>query len=139
MQPPQPWPHLPQVLALLRWLLILLFVVVGYAVLSYLAHVLAPILAALGIAYLLNPVLEALVCRGVSRSVGAGFLLVSFLGLLVAALVLAVPAIAEQVRDFVDDLPRMVANLSSWLERRFGVEVPHEWRQYATSEHLQQV
>ena len=40
-------PHLAQVLSLLRWLLILIFVVMGWVVLSYLAHVLGPILAAL--------------------------------------------------------------------------------------------
>lgn len=51
-------PHLPQVLVLLRWLLIATFIVMGYVVLSYLAGVLGPILAALGIAYLLNPVLD---------------------------------------------------------------------------------
>ncbi len=78
-------PHLAQVLSLLRWLLILTFVVLGYAVLKYLAHVLAPILAALGIAYMLNPVLEMLVRRGISRPIGAGILLIGFIGLLVTA------------------------------------------------------
>jgi predicted PurR-regulated permease PerM len=61
-----------QVVSLLRWLLILVFVVLGYFVLSYLAGVLAPILTALGIAYLLNPVLERMVRYGVSRALGAG-------------------------------------------------------------------
>lgn len=134
---PQP-PHLGQVLALLRWLLIVIFVVLGYVVLSYLAHVLAPILAALGIAYLLNPVLDLLVRRGMSRSLGAGLLLIAFIGLVVGAITLAAPAVAGQVREFVADLPRMVTNLSVWAEDRFGIEVPHEWRTYVTSERLQQ-
>jgi predicted PurR-regulated permease PerM len=133
-QPPQ----LAQVLSLLRWLLILTFVVLGYAVLGYLAHVLAPILAALGIAYLLNPVLELMVRRGISRPLGAGILLISFIGLIATAITLAAPAIADQVRDFVLDLPRMVTNLSIWAEERFGVEVPREWRDEVTSERLQQ-
>jgi len=42
---------------MLRWLLIAVFVVLGWIILSYLTGVLAPILAALGVAYLLNPVL----------------------------------------------------------------------------------
>jgi len=46
-----------QVIGLLRWLLIVTFVVLGCFVLSYLACVLAPILTALGVAYLLNPLL----------------------------------------------------------------------------------
>ena len=58
---------LQQVLVLVRWLLIISFVVLGWIVLAYMAHVLAPILAALGIAYLLNPVADALTRRGMSR------------------------------------------------------------------------
>ncbi len=131
-------PHLRQVLSLLRWLLILTFVVLGYAVLGYLAHVLAPILAALGIAYLLNPVLELMVRRGLSRPIGAGILLISFIGVIATAITLGAPVVADQLRDFVEDLPRMVANLSVWAEDRFGIEIPHEWRQEVTSERLQQ-
>ncbi len=131
-------PHLPQVLGLLRWLLIVTFVVIGYAVLRYLAHVLAPILAALGIAYLLNPVLDGLVRRGINRQLGAGLLLLGFLGALATAITLAAPAVASQLREFVADLPRMVTNLSVWLEDRFDIAVPHEWREYVTSDRLGQ-
>lgn len=133
---PQP-PHLAQVLSLLRWLLILIFVVMGWVVLSYLAHVLGPILAALGIAYLLNPVLDLLVRRGMSRALGAGLLLISFIGLVAVAIVLAAPVIADQVREFVADLPTYVKNLSVWLEQRFGFTLPEEWSDYVTTERLQ--
>ncbi|MDX2091812.1 MAG: AI-2E family transporter [Kofleriaceae bacterium] len=133
-----PHPHLLQVLALLRWLLIMTFVVMGYVVLSYLAGVLGPILAALGIAYLLNPVLELLVRRGMSRPLGAGLLLVSFMGLVVTTVTLAAPAITEQVTHFVDDLPRLGHNLTTWLEDRFNIAVPPEWNDYLESEHLQE-
>jgi predicted PurR-regulated permease PerM len=133
-----PLPHLPQVLALLRWLLIMIFVVMGYIVLRYLAGVLGPILAALGIAYLLNPVLELLVRRGMSRSLGAGLLLVSFISLVVVAITLAAPAITEQVTHFVEDLPRLAHNLTTWLQDRFGIAVPEEWSEYLQSDHLQE-
>ena len=46
VKPEKPRTDLEQVLFLLRWLLIIGFVVLGWIVLSYLAHVLAPILAA---------------------------------------------------------------------------------------------
>ena len=131
-------PQLAQVLALLRWLLIVVFVVIGYTVLHYLAGVLGPILAALGIAYLLNPVLEQLVARGVSRTLGAGGLLMSFLGVVGGLIVVATPAVADQVQEFVVDLPRYVTNLSLWLEYRFGVTLPAQWRDYVTTERLQQ-
>ena len=124
---------------MLRWVLILIFVVTAWVVLSYLAGVLGPILAALGIAYLLNPVLEMLVRRGFSRSLGAGILLVTFLGLVITAISFAAPAIADQLSEFVRDLPRMVDNLSVWVHDRFGIEVPKEWREYVRSDHLKEV
>ncbi len=132
---PQP-PHVREVMSLLRWLLILIFVVMGYVVLSYLAGVLGPILAALGIAYLLNPVLERMVRRGISRSLGAGILLIAFLGILATAVAILAPKVAHQLGDFVQDLPRMVDNLSGWVKDRFGIEIPQEWRAYVESEHL---
>lgn len=131
-------PHLAQVLGLLRWLLILTFVVMGWVVLSYLAHILGPILAALGIAYLLNPVLDLLVRRGLSRTAGAGLLLFSFIGLIAAAITLAAPAIAGQIREFLVDLPRLFGNVSGWVEGRFGIEVPDHWRDAVTGEQLKQ-
>ncbi len=130
--------NLLQILSMLRWLLIMIFVVMGWVVLSYLAGVLGPILAALGIAYMLNPVLERMVRGGISRSVAAGLLLVSFLALVITVVVFAAPAIADQLTDFVRDLPRMVDNLSIWARQRFGIEVPSEWRDYVKSEHLKE-
>ena len=125
--------QLGQVLTLLRWLLILLFVVLGWIVLSYLANVLGPILAALGIAYLLNPLLEKLVRRGLSRPLGAAILLVSFIGIVVGGITIAAPTIANQLGHFVHDLPRLLGNLSAWGEERFGIEIPDDWKQYVQS------
>lgn len=122
---------------MLRWLLIAVFVVVGWMTLSYIAHVLAPVLAALGIAYLLNPVLERLVRGGVSRGLGAGVLLISFIGAIVIALALAIPAVVHQVGDFIEDLPRYATNLNLWMHEHFGVELPEDWRKYVTKENLQ--
>ncbi len=134
-QSPSPPPReILQVLVLVRWLLIVLFVVLGWVVLSYLAHVLAPILAALGIAYLLNPVLDRLTSRGVSRPLGAGLLLIGFIALLVGAIMFAIPRIADQVGEFIRDLPRFVTNLSIWAEERFGIEIPNDWKAWLQSE-----
>jgi predicted PurR-regulated permease PerM len=126
-----------QVIGMLRWLLIAIFVVLGWITLSYLAHVLAPVLAALGIAYLLSPVLDRLVHHGFNRAIGAGVLLIGFLGLLVAGLSLAIPAVAHQVSDFVDDAPRLVTNLDIWLHANFGVHLPHDWKAYVTADNLE--
>lgn len=125
---------LQQVLVLLRWLLIIGFVVLGWVVLSYLAHVLAPILAALLISYLLNPLADGLSRRGMSRPLAAGILLVAFIGLIVTAIMLAAPRVSEQVAEFIQDLPKFATNLSAWAEDRFGVDVPDDWTAWLQSD-----
>jgi predicted PurR-regulated permease PerM len=128
-----------QVLSLLRWLLIMVFVVLGYFVLSYLAGVLGPILTALGIAYLLNPVLERLVRQGVSRAVGAALLLITFLAIVAVAITFFAPTVAHQLSEFVTNLPQFVENLTVWTHEHVGVQLPSDWKQYVASDHLQTV
>jgi predicted PurR-regulated permease PerM len=124
------------VLGLLRWLLLAIFVALGYLVVSYLAAVLAPILAALGIAYLLNPVLEAVVRRGhVGRTLGAGILLVLFLAVLAGALAFVIPRVVHQASQFIDDAPRMLDNLTVWAKDKLGVELPSDWKGYVSGQH----
>jgi predicted PurR-regulated permease PerM len=122
---------------MLRWALIIVFVAFAWIVLSYIAKVLAPVLAALGIAYLLNPVLERLVRSGMSRGVGAAFLLVSFLTLIIGGIVAAIPAVADQITDFAHDLPRLMTNLQIWLHDHFRVELPSDWKQYLNKENVE--
>jgi len=124
-------------MGMLRWLLIAVFIVLGWITLSYLAKVLAPVLAALGIAYLLNPVLEKLARQGLSRPLGAGLLLLLFLGLIIGGIIAAIPAIAHQVTEFVQDSPRYLANVDLWLHDHFGIELPDDWKQYMTKENLE--
>jgi predicted PurR-regulated permease PerM len=125
-----------QVLSLLRWLLILTFLVIGWMVLSYLASVLGPILAALGIAYLLNPVLDRLVRRGASRPIGAAILLVTFISVLVGAVAFAAPRVIAQATQFVEDLPHYFETLNAWSKDRLGVELPPEWKEYLSGHNL---
>ncbi|MBA2540119.1 MAG: AI-2E family transporter [Deltaproteobacteria bacterium] len=121
---------LAQILRMVRWLLICLLVVLGWVVLSYLAGVLGPILAALGIAYLLNPLLDRLVKRGMNRAAGAGILLGLALGSFIVLISIATPAIANQLGDFVGRLDETLANLDRWLKDTLGFEIPQQWRDY---------
>jgi len=126
-------PQERQILTMLRWLLYAIFVVVGWAILTYIARVVAPVLAALGIAYLISPVHEAIVRRGVSRSLAALGLLVLTLGSVAAAAVFLVPRVAHEATVFAHNLPRLVANFSVWAETNLGVEVPADWRMFLSS------
>ena len=122
---------------MLRWLLIAVFVVLGWMVLRFLASVLGPILAALGIAYMLDPVLERLVKRGVPRMLGAALLLITCITLVIAAITFAAPRVYDQLVQFVADLPHMVTNLSVWLRDHFHVDLPEEWKSFATQANVQ--
>lgn len=108
---------------MVRWLLILVFVVIGWYVISTLAAILAPILAALGIAYLLDPVLEKMVARGMSRAVAATLLLFGFLGAVVGLLVILIPQAITQIAAFVEDLPEMIENASIEIGARTGFDL----------------
>ena len=137
MKPEPKRSDLEQVLVLLRWLLIIGFVVLGYIVLSYIAHVLAPILAALGIAYMLNPILDALTRRGFSRPLGAGLLLIAFVGLIVTAIMFAAPRISNQVAEFVSDIDKFALNVVTTVEDRFNLDL-HDWKEWIKSDEAMQ-
>jgi predicted PurR-regulated permease PerM len=122
---------------MLRWLLIAVFVVLGWIALRFLASVLGPILAALGIAYLLDPVLERLVRRGIPRALGAAVLLATLVITIVGVIAFAAPRVYDQLLEFVVDLPRMVENLSLWMKDHVGVDLPTDWKVYVSKDHLQ--
>jgi predicted PurR-regulated permease PerM len=122
---------------MLRWLLIAIFIVLGWIAISFLTSVLAPILAALGIAYLLHPLVDRLHARGASRGVAAGLLLVMFLGAIITAIIVLAPRVADQLTQFVHDLPTMYDNLSAWTKSHFDVELPSDWKSYLSSESVQ--
>lgn len=113
----------PLIFGMVRWLLILFFVVIGWNVVSSLASILAPILAAMGIAYLLDPVLERMVARGMSRAVAATILLFGFLGAIVGLLIFLIPIMITQIAAFIEDLPQMIERASIWIGERTGFDL----------------
>jgi predicted PurR-regulated permease PerM len=113
----------PLIFGMVRWLLILVFVVIGWNVVSSLASILAPILAAMGIAYLLDPVLERMVARGMSRALAATILLFGFIGAIVALLTFLIPIVISQFGSFINDLPGMVERASIEIGKRVGYDL----------------
>jgi predicted PurR-regulated permease PerM len=113
----------PLIFGMVRWLLIMVFVVIGWWVISTLAAILAPILAALGIAYLLDPVLEKMVARGMSRAVAATLLLFGFLGTIVGLGVVLIPQALTQIVTFAEDVPAMIDRASIELGNSIGFDL----------------
>jgi len=76
--------------------------------------VLAPFLVAMGLAYLLDPLVDAVEARGVGRTTAIIALTVPALLGLAAIVVFGVPALGRQGADFIRDLPTLVDRLQVW-------------------------
>jgi predicted PurR-regulated permease PerM len=103
-------------------------IVLAYLVLRLLVYVnpvVPPLLLAVVVVYLLNPVVTALERRGVPRVAGAGVVYVLFICLVALAVNLLVPVVTRQVTQVVDHFPSYVADTQALVRRvaaRFGAE-----------------
>ncbi|RAE88563.1 AI-2E family transporter, partial [Burkholderia multivorans] len=79
---------------------------------------------ALFLALGLDPIIQWLVARKVSRTLAVILVVVSFIGVVVGVVLLIAPAVISQIQQFIADLPQIVSRLQTteWvadLERRF--------------------
>ena len=118
------------ILVMVKWLLYLVFVVVGYLMVRVLGPVLTPVLAAAGLAYLLDGAVDRLAARGLNRTAVVAALLFGFIGLLVTVVVLVAPLVVDEIEVFLAALPGLVERASHWLASEYGIEVPSDWRAF---------
>lgn len=124
-------------MSMVRWLLYLVFVVIGWVILKRLAPVLTPILAAAAIAYLLDPLVERLVDRGMKRAHAVTLLLVGFLSLATITVGVLVPLVADDIARFVVELPRWMDSAVRWCADSLGFELAGDsWRDILSEEEL---
>lgn len=119
----------PALLAkLATFILVTVFV---FGVFHMVQAVLVPVLTALLIAYLLDPVVDHYEERGWSRSTTIGALMVVGTAFIFLFLLILYPTLAHQVGNVVNGIPtlleRFETDLLPWLTTQFGVEVPHSW------------
>jgi predicted PurR-regulated permease PerM len=103
-------------------------VVLAYLLLRLLVYVnpvVPPLLLAVVVVYLLNPVVSALERRGMPRAAGAGVVYVLFICLVALAINLLVPLVTRQIGQVIDHFPAYVADAQAMVRRvaaRFGAE-----------------
>ena len=101
---------------------------VVFAVLWVLKGALTPLVAALVLAYLFDPLIDRFEERGVARSVAIGLLLLGIGATLFGVAFLLIPAMQREVAALADDLPSSVQNglqgLTPWLHEHLGIPVP---------------
>jgi len=100
---------------LLAWLLL--------RMLGYASVLIPPLLIALVVVYLLNPLVTALQRRGMPRVAGAAIVYLLFLALVALLVSFLVPVITRQVVAVADDFPQYTRDAQAQIERlgrRFG-------------------
>ena len=111
------------------WLVVLVLFVVFLWLFS---SILLPFVAGMALAYFLDPVADRLERIGLSRMMATGLILLSFILLLVIALIIIVPLLATQAADFAVKVPGYVTALQklvtdtdshyvpAWLKGQMG-------------------
>jgi predicted PurR-regulated permease PerM len=124
----------PYVARAARWG-ILAWAVIGLLLVAYFAFryvlypvriIFPPLVVALIMVYLLNPLVSALERRGVRRGWGSLLVYLAFLAIVGTGLYFLVPLVAAQVRDFADAAPSIFREIGGSVQdffARFGVEL----------------
>lgn len=101
---------------------------VGILLLSSLRSVIFELLVALGIAYILDPLVDRLERLVRSRGLAILLMLVPLLGVLALLFAWLVPRLVEEIGDFIRELPRMLEIPFVWasnlLMEQFNLAVP---------------
>ena len=91
-------------------------ILLGVWLLETMGGLLAPFLLALAIAYILDPAVDVLEKRGIKRMLAIVILAVPVLAILAVAVIVAVPALVEQIGDFLRGVPEAALRIRTWLE-----------------------
>lgn len=105
--------------------LILVFALFRYVVFPV-RIVFPPLVVALIVVYLLNPVVSALERRGMRRIWGSLLVYLVFASIVGTGLYFLVPAVAEQVNSFIEAAPRLLTRFTESFQNvadRFGLNV----------------
>ncbi|MFN3713264.1 MAG: AI-2E family transporter [Alcanivoracaceae bacterium] len=114
---------------------LLLLLAGGLLVILLFGRMLAPVLAALVLAYLMQGMINSLCQRGVRRSWAFGSVYLLFLSLLMLFLVLLMPLIWKQTLALVQvQLPKLLARSEAWLR-----ELPSRYPDIITSDQVSQL
>lgn len=96
----------------------------GFLVLMAFRGVAVPVLLAVAIAYVLNPVVSALARRGLARSGGSAAVFGAGALLFAGFVLYLIPVFRDEAAKLPDFFTRASTQVVPWVEGRFGVSVP---------------
>ncbi|HSH46478.1 MAG TPA: AI-2E family transporter [Longimicrobiales bacterium] len=91
-------------------------VLVGLWLLKAMGSLLAPFILAFGLAYVLDPVVDRMERWKLPRSVAIALLALPILGVVVALVLVGVPALAGQIENLIRRVPDAVEQVARWVE-----------------------
>ncbi|ATZ74198.1 AI-2E family transporter [Idiomarina sp. X4] len=94
-----------------------LLLVVTVVVIVLFGNLLAPLIVAIALAYLLDWPVTRLMYMGMSRLSATVITFVAFLALAITVLLTLVPVIWQQSMTLIQELPNMIGNLQIWLHK----------------------
>jgi len=107
---------------------------VGFGLVVWLGRMLAPVLAAVIVAYLLEGIVGLLERRRVPRKAAVLVVFVLFMMGLLALLVVVLPLLTRQLGQLIQDLPAMLAKGQTLL-----LQLPERYPNYITVHQVQQI
>ena len=90
--------------------LLVVFLISGFVIMFFLGKMLAPLLASLVIAYLLEASVQLLERKGLGRILAVSVVFVVFLAVLAFLVIGLAPLVSRQLSNFIQELPRMVSH-----------------------------
>lgn len=102
----------------------LALLVLSVWVLAQVPAVSVPLMLAMGIAYVLHPVVDRMASWGIGRTWAIVVLVGSAVAVLVVSGILLIPVLIDQMRRFPQGLRDRFQEVSPWLEQTLGVHLP---------------
>lgn len=111
--------------ALIVWLVagLLALSIAGIWVLYQVRAVFPPLVLALALIFILNPIVSLLERRGVKRGIGTGLIYLVFISIVFLIGLGLTPLLRQQIQELVDQIPNLVESGTSFVEgvaKRFG-------------------
>ncbi len=114
--------------------LLVVFLIFGIVVISLAGDILAPVIAGLVIAYVLDGGMSFLKDKGVSRTLSLFLIYLGFVAAVVVLIFGVSPLLSQQISLFLQDLPHIIARGQSVL-----MQLPDKYPEYIDSDNVQQV
>ncbi|MBA2408805.1 MAG: AI-2E family transporter [Gammaproteobacteria bacterium] len=111
-----------------------LFLILGFALVLLAGSILAPVLAGIVIAYLLDGAVEGLCRNRVPRRVALAIVFMAFVAILLLVMFLLIPLLLQQITQFFRELPGMIAKGQEAL-----MQLPEHYPDFISEQQLQQL